>query len=190
MLSKGEFGRSYCGGCIGSKKQDRMCIKRNCTVASHKSNLWTFVTSSVSSSERYVFIGVKDRVDLVWTATTLPYETIESSWGVVGKDRRPIAQWQNFFDRVRGADESGEHVEMALQASAEAAASIRTKGAISPSKRLHAEISPSTGLGVNIVGQALLEKFQDALQETDQGKLDVNDVHMSLLRDYNKRLRV
>ena len=35
MLRKGEFGTSYCGGCIGDKK-DWMCIKAICSKNCHK----------------------------------------------------------------------------------------------------------------------------------------------------------
>ena len=81
-------------------------------------------------------------------------------------------------------------MDLALQASAEAGASIRTKGGISPSKRIYSNISPPTGKGFNIVGQALLRQFQDVLGDPDQGELAVNDTHLALLIDYNKRLKV
>ena len=145
VLSQREFGVSNCGGCIGDKKknkQDRMCIKPDCTVLAHKNNPWTFDTSSISPSGRFVFICVKDREDLVWTATTLPFETIQQVWDCVSGYRRPLMQWQNFFDQMRGADGSGKHVELALQASADAASDIRATGAILPLKRAYLQMSP------------------------------------------------
>ena len=160
VLSQREFGVSYCGGCIGVKKknkQDRMCIKPDCTVLAHKSNPWTFDTSSISSSGRFVFIGVKDKEDLVWTATTLPFETIQLVWASVSKDRRPLTQWQNFFDQMRGADGSGEHVELALQALADADSDIRATGEISLLKRAHLQMSPSLLTRVHTRGRLLQE---------------------------------
>ena len=187
VLSKREFEVGYCGGCIGDKKnQDRMCIKKSCAVSAHKNNPWQFATSSISTSESFVFICVKGREDLVWTATTLPFETIKRVWDRVKGDRCPLSQWQNFFDRLRGADDSGEHVELALRASVDAAASIRAKGAISPSKRGHSELSPPIE---NIVGQSLLGQFQEVLGDPNK-VLTVEDTHIALLIDYNKRLKV
>ena len=151
-----------------------------------QNNPWTFVTSSISASGRFVFICVKDREDLVWTATTLPFETIKLVWDRVSGDRRPLAQWQDFFDQLRGADGSGEHVALALQASADAAANIRATGAISPLKRAHAEMSP---LPQNIGGQDLLGEFTDALDDPSQ-ILTVNESHCALLIDYNKRIKL
>ena len=75
---------------------------------------------------------------------------------------------------------------LALQTSADAAADIRATGAISPSKRAHSEMSPPI---LNIVGQSLLGKFQEVLGDPDQN-LAVNDIHLALLIDYNKRLKV
>ena len=99
-------------------------------------------------------------------------------------DRRFLAQWQNFFDRLRGADGSGEHVELALQASADAAANIRATEAISPSKRVHSEMSPPIQ---NIVGQSLFGQIQEVLRDPNQN-LAVDDTRFALLIDYNKRL--
>ena len=157
-----------------------MCIKPDCTVLAHKNNPWTFDTSLISSSGRFVFIGVKDREDLVWTATTLPFETIQQVWDSVSGDRRPLTQWQNFFDQMRGADGSGKHVNLALQASADAAADIRATGAISPLKRAHEEM---TSPPQDIRGQDLFREFTDALDEPSQ-ILTVNEAHRALMGDY------
>ena len=117
--------------------------KAVCDIAAHKNNPWRLVTSSVSLLERFVFICVKGREDLVWTATTLPFETIERDWDRVKVDRCSLAQWQNFFDQLRGADGSGKHVEVALQAASDAAADICATGVNFPSKRAHSEMSPT-----------------------------------------------
>ena len=140
----------------------------------------------MSPLEHFIFICVKGREDLVWTATTLPFETIKRVWDSVNGDRRPLAQWQNFSDQLRGADGSGKHVGLALQALAEVAADICATGAISPSKRAHSEMSPPIQ---NIVGQSLLGQFQEVLGDPDQN-LAVNDTHLTLLIDYNKRIKV
>ena len=80
VLDKEEHGISYCGGCIGKKTarktkgiplQDRMCTKADCKTKSHKDNMWIFKTLATSASGKYVFICVKLKEDMVWTATTL-----------------------------------------------------------------------------------------------------------------------
>ena len=89
VLAKEEHGISYCGGCIGKKTgrktkgislQDRMYIKADCKTRSHKDNMWISKTLATSPSGRYVFICVKLKEDMVWTATTLPFEAIARDW--------------------------------------------------------------------------------------------------------------
>ena len=144
MLSKGEFGRSYCGGCVGDKvkgKQDQMCIKAVCNTKCHQSNLWGFDTLLVSASGCFVFIRVKGKEDLVWTATTLPFEAIEPECKTPKKDRCPLAEWETVFDHFRGSVGLSKQVEVALQATTDAAEDFCVRGAISPAKRAHSEMS-------------------------------------------------
>ena len=53
---------------------------------------------------RFAFIYVKGRDNLVWTATTLPFEAIELHSHKLKEDRRPLAEWQTVFDQLRWLD--------------------------------------------------------------------------------------
>lgn len=81
VLSKREHETSYCGGCIGSKRQqDKMCIKKGCTIKAHKDHMWIFNIHLVSNMDQHVFICVKSKEDtMVWTATMIVYVVIKSN---------------------------------------------------------------------------------------------------------------
>ena len=154
--------------------------------------MWTFNTLLVSNTDQQVLIWVKSNEDsMVWTATTLAYEVVASNWEHLQLEKRPLSQWESIFDPLHASDGLTQNIPLAMQAATNAATDICEKGGISPLKRAHSQLSLPTAQGMK--GDNILYQFRDSYSDAikEHGlALDVQQSHMAVLNDLNKRIKV
>ena len=82
-MALNELGARICGGLIGNRGA-KICLleKTVCAIAAHcpLNALHTLSPKAVSSSGRYVLIGVPGKKDQAWTSFQVPFEAIEAKW--------------------------------------------------------------------------------------------------------------
>ena len=120
------------------KRQEKMYIKKGCTVKAHKDNMRTFNAHLISNTDQHVFIQVKSKEDsVVWTAITLAYEVVARNWEHLWYEKRPLSKWKSIFDWLHALDASTQNLQLAMKIATDAATNICKKRRISPLKRAH-----------------------------------------------------
>ena len=98
---------SFCGGVVGATGE-KMCVKRSCTVAKHKTKVEVIpICDRESESGQYVYISDKED-EVVFVKSVIPMKLLPNPFSFYDYEYRKPAHWGQLFRLLQATDEDIE----------------------------------------------------------------------------------